>query len=427
MSNTPDTSKLTEASIDLLRKIVINSKNNGGDFGFFDELDFDTDQAAAAAKGNLADLIKKGFVQSWEGHLEPVEFHFSDWYDWAEGTEASIDLLRDVYADRKPGWVDAEKHMIAHIEFTERRLGGALARNESGHPEAADLAAARGTLADHQAGIVPPMGWSVESTETNALVVTIDGFGVYAVRTVERVDALSNRPRFSIFADVLEAVAADACEQPYPQLPTVALVAMAGDFLDGADDLERSAASKGPAGRGPAMTSTVQTIGQRIKEERLKAGLTQRALAVKVEVGVPHISKIEAGRESPSDELLERMAEAFGVDAGELMLVARRIPDAVLDKLAADPVDALEFLQESCQRPREEYGQSRRVPSGAEPAEEIPTSAAADARIELAALRQTLIHLKAQQELITEATNGALAKVETLTLLLSGPQLSLFD
>lgn len=89
-----------------------------------------------------------------------------------------------------------------------------------------------------------------------------------------------------------------------------------------------------------------QTIGQRIKEERLAAGLTQRELAAMVDVGVPHISKVEAERESPSDELLERMARVFKVDVEELMLVARRIPASVLDDLATDPPRALEFLRQ---------------------------------------------------------------------------------
>ena len=39
--------------------------------------------------------------------------------------------------------------------------------------------------------------------------------------------------------------------------------------------------------------------------------MTQRVLAERVGVGTPHISKIEAGRENPSDELLRNIAEVF--------------------------------------------------------------------------------------------------------------------
>lgn len=89
----------------------------------------------------------------------------------------------------------------------------------------------------------------------------------------------------------------------------------------------------------------VETIGQRIKRERLNRQLTQRDLADAVGVGVPHISKVEAGRENPSDELLAKLAGVFGVDPDELLLVARRVPPEFLEKLAQDPSQSLEFLR----------------------------------------------------------------------------------
>jgi transcriptional regulator with XRE-family HTH domain len=90
---------------------------------------------------------------------------------------------------------------------------------------------------------------------------------------------------------------------------------------------------------------TPELIGQRIKRERLAINLTQRELADAVGVGVPHISKVEAGRESPSDELLLKLAERFEVSADELMLVARRLPEDLFEKFASDPKQSLEFLR----------------------------------------------------------------------------------
>ena len=58
-----------------------------------------------------------------------------------------------------------------------------------------------------------------------------------------------------------------------------------------------------------------ETIGERIKRERLGMQWTQRQLADEAGVGVPHISKVEAGRENPSDALLEQLAAIFKVDA----------------------------------------------------------------------------------------------------------------
>ena len=73
--------------------------------------------------------------------------------------------------------------------------------------------------------------------------------------------------------------------------------------------------------------------------------MTQRELAERVNVGVPHISKIEAGRENPSGDLLARIAEVFGLETEELLLVARRLPEGMVETLAVDPAKALEFLR----------------------------------------------------------------------------------
>lgn len=91
--------------------------------------------------------------------------------------------------------------------------------------------------------------------------------------------------------------------------------------------------------------SDAEAIGQRIKRERLARDMTQRDLAERVGVGVPHISKVEAGRESPGDPLLHRLAEVFEVDAEELLLVARRLPDEIAEEFAADPEKVLAFYR----------------------------------------------------------------------------------
>jgi len=89
----------------------------------------------------------------------------------------------------------------------------------------------------------------------------------------------------------------------------------------------------------------VEPIGQRIKRERHARAMTQRDLAQRVGVGTPHISKVEAGRENPSDDLLQRFAEVFDCEFEELLVVARRIPEDVLDVLATDPRGSLHFLR----------------------------------------------------------------------------------
>jgi transcriptional regulator with XRE-family HTH domain len=87
------------------------------------------------------------------------------------------------------------------------------------------------------------------------------------------------------------------------------------------------------------------SLGQRIKQERLKRGLTQRELADAVGITVPYMSKIEANRETPTDEKLVRVAEVLRLNADELILAAGRMPSDVMDRLTADPSKALEFLR----------------------------------------------------------------------------------
>lgn len=92
--------------------------------------------------------------------------------------------------------------------------------------------------------------------------------------------------------------------------------------------------------------SGIEPIGQRIKRERFDHSMTQRSLAEKVGVGTPHISKIEAGRESPSDELLRRIAQALSCDYDELLLAAGRLPADLMQTLASDPQSSLQFLRQ---------------------------------------------------------------------------------
>lgn len=90
---------------------------------------------------------------------------------------------------------------------------------------------------------------------------------------------------------------------------------------------------------------TIETLGQRIKKERLRLQMTQRDLADKVGITVPYMSKIEADKETPTEEKLAKLAKVLCLDADELTLAAGRMPSDVMERLAADPARALEFLR----------------------------------------------------------------------------------
>ncbi|WCO66555.1 helix-turn-helix transcriptional regulator [Iamia majanohamensis] len=87
------------------------------------------------------------------------------------------------------------------------------------------------------------------------------------------------------------------------------------------------------------------TLGQRVRRERLARQITQRELAGAIDVGVPYISKIEADRETPADDKITKLARALDIEPDELLLTARRVPADVLERLASDPARGLEFLR----------------------------------------------------------------------------------
>ena len=89
----------------------------------------------------------------------------------------------------------------------------------------------------------------------------------------------------------------------------------------------------------------VESVGQRIKRERMARNMTQRDLAEAVGVGVPHISKVEAGRENPSDGMLSKAAAVLECSYDELLLAARRLPSDLMEQLAENPARSLEFLR----------------------------------------------------------------------------------
>lgn len=87
-----------------------------------------------------------------------------------------------------------------------------------------------------------------------------------------------------------------------------------------------------------------ETIGERIRRERVRLGLHQSELAVSVGVGAPYISKVETDSENPSHALVIRIAHALDVSADEMLITARRIPRDIAEQLATDPAAAIRFL-----------------------------------------------------------------------------------
>jgi transcriptional regulator with XRE-family HTH domain len=59
-------------------------------------------------------------------------------------------------------------------------------------------------------------------------------------------------------------------------------------------------------------------LANNIKANRKSLGLTQEALAEKVNTASTYIAMIESERRTPSFKMIERIAEVFGIEAPEL-------------------------------------------------------------------------------------------------------------
>ena len=92
-----------------------------------------------------------------------------------------------------------------------------------------------------------------------------------------------------------------------------------------------------------------------IKKRREFLGISQAALAEKVEVSTDYISQIERKKKFPSPEILERIAKALEFDTPELFSVAPFPPEAIKEfqeGVKAD-ISSLESRLESLMRSKQ--------------------------------------------------------------------------
>ena len=67
------------------------------------------------------------------------------------------------------------------------------------------------------------------------------------------------------------------------------------------------------------MAELQQTMGTVIRRERRERGLTLKELAQRAALSVVYLGEIERGKKYPSALVLERLAEALGLDVFELL------------------------------------------------------------------------------------------------------------
>ena len=83
------------------------------------------------------------------------------------------------------------------------------------------------------------------------------------------------------------------------------------------------------------MASLGEIFAKNLKKFRHKCGLSQEKLAEKVDVSTHHIAMIELGRNFPTSGLIERLADALGIEIYELFVEANS-PQKELEQLRKD-------------------------------------------------------------------------------------------
>lgn len=105
-----------------------------------------------------------------------------------------------------------------------------------------------------------------------------------------------------------------------------------------------------------------------VRAQRERAGLSLRETADRIGVNQAYLSRVEAGRVPPSDQLIKGLATVLSCDQDELLLLAGRVPQTVQKMVERSPYQATKMLRNialmSVAEPGEPYGQPMLAPQG---------------------------------------------------------------
>jgi transcriptional regulator with XRE-family HTH domain len=76
--------------------------------------------------------------------------------------------------------------------------------------------------------------------------------------------------------------------------------------------------------------SKTRSFGEVIRERRRQLELTQEEVALQIETSIPFIGHLEANKRRPSDATVTKLADALGLERGELFFLANPEARALL-------------------------------------------------------------------------------------------------
>ena len=92
------------------------------------------------------------------------------------------------------------------------------------------------------------------------------------------------------------------------------------------------------------------SFGSRIRELRYHRGIGIKKLAPELGVDYSYLSRLENEKALPSAEVIDRLSKYFDHNKDELMLLAEKVPQDVMQILREHPRGALTLLRESFSR-----------------------------------------------------------------------------
>ena len=82
-------------------------------------------------------------------------------------------------------------------------------------------------------------------------------------------------------------------------------------------------------------------FGDRVRELREQFGITQKELAQRLNVSASYVNKVEKGRlhfgDYPSAKFIHKIAAELDADEDELLLLADKVPAAILKRIQERP------------------------------------------------------------------------------------------
>jgi len=88
------------------------------------------------------------------------------------------------------------------------------------------------------------------------------------------------------------------------------------------------------------------SLGKTIRSLRKEKGVGIKTMAPELNIHHTYLSKIENGYIIPSAEVVQKLANYLNYDNDELMVLAHRIPDDILEILRTRPHEAMSYLRE---------------------------------------------------------------------------------